>query len=114
MAFAENELQKINKLVGDLCKKKAPDHLGNEYRVDYHVKNHDVIISETTPCWDDPNEFTELPLAKIKFVRSEKIWKLYWMRADLKWYAYKPVESSKDLAELVKEIDEDPNGCFWG
>jgi hypothetical protein len=36
------------------------------------------------------------------------------MRADLKWHGYKPLPVSFDLEELVREIDEDPNGCFFG
>jgi hypothetical protein len=33
------------------------------------------------------------------------------MRADLKWHLY---EEYSTLDELLKEVKDDPNGCFWG
>ncbi|MBW2559172.1 MAG: DUF3024 domain-containing protein [Deltaproteobacteria bacterium] len=32
----------------------------------------------------------------------------------MKWYAYDPCKSSRDLAKLIAEIDTDPYGCFFG
>ena len=48
---------------------------------------------------------------KMTFVKSQNIWKLYWMRADLKWHLY---EEYTNLDELLEELKTDPNGCFWG
>jgi hypothetical protein len=36
------------------------------------------------------------------------------MRRDLKWHGYEVTPASGDLTRLVKEIDEDPYGCFFG
>jgi hypothetical protein len=36
------------------------------------------------------------------------------MRRDLKWHGYEMLPSSKDLKELVDEIDADPYACFFG
>jgi len=73
-----------------------------------------VIIYEIRPRWNKPDEQTRLPCAKLKFVRNQNVWKLYWHRADMKWHAYDPCKSSRDLAELIAEIDTDPHGCFFG
>ena len=55
-----------------------------------------------------------MPLAKLTYVKTENIWKLYWKRANDKWVIYEPKGSAKDLGTLVKEIDKDSHGCFFG
>ena len=114
MAFTEIELFKIKKIVGTLCEKRSPVHIRDQLRVEYKIQNQDVIIFEVRPQWNDPKKQIELPFAKLKFVQSRYLWKLYWQRADMKWHKYEPFESSRDLAELVKEIDTDQHGCFFG
>jgi hypothetical protein len=53
-------------------------------------------------------------VAKLKFIRSAGKWRLYWMRADLKWHEYPGLSSSHRLEDLVQEIDDDPLACFFG
>ena len=114
MAFTEIEIYKINNFVGVLCEKRVPESIRDKLRYEYKIENQDVILYEIRPRWDKPNEQTELPCAKLKFVRSQNVWKLFWQRANMKWHAYGPLKSSQDLAELIAEIDTDPYGCFFG
>jgi len=114
MVFTEIEIYKINNFVGALCNKKAPEAIRDQLRYEYKIENQDVILYEIRPRWDKPDEQTELPCAKLTFVRSRNVWKLFWQRADMKWHAYGPLKLSRDLAELVAEIDTDPHGCFFG
>jgi hypothetical protein len=114
MAFSELELKRIERTVGGLCRKRSPMHLKDKLRLEYSVKGHDVVIYERRPRWDNPQESMESPAAKIKFVRSANKWRLYWMRADLKWHEYPGFSTSEDLADLVQEVDADPYGCFFG
>ncbi len=114
MAFNEIELQRIKKFVGGLCTKRTPAHLRDKLRLEYNVEKHNVIIYEVRPLWNNPKEFGKYPMAKLTYVASKKIWKLYWQRANLKWAKYDPKESARYLDELVKEIDNDRYGCFFG
>jgi len=58
----------------------------------------------------DNSEYVD-EACKITFVKSSNRWKLYWMRSDLKWHLYGEYSS---LDEALREVKEDPNGCFWG
>ncbi|MGK2906210.1 MAG: DUF3024 domain-containing protein [Desulfuromonadales bacterium] len=59
--------------------------------------------------------FTNLrTVAKLKFNRSKNIWQLYWIRASGKWQIYHPSKNNNDLSSLVKEIEIDEFGCFFG
>ncbi|MBW2596074.1 MAG: DUF3024 domain-containing protein [Deltaproteobacteria bacterium] len=114
MAFSEIELYKINTCVGVLCNKRAPESIRDQLRYQYTIEKHDVIIYEIRPRWNKPDENTRMPCAKLTFVRTQNAWKLYWHRANDKWYPYDPLKPSRDLVDLLAEIDEDPHGCFFG
>ena len=114
MAFSELELKLIEQTVGVFCRKRSPAHLKDKLRLEYSVKGHEVVIVERRPKWDNPTEWIESPVAKLKFIRSAIKWRLYWQRADLKWHEYPGLSSSDRLDELVQEIDSDPLACFFG
>ncbi len=114
MAFNELELKRIDQTVGEWCRKRSPAHLRDKVQLEYRVKGHEVVIFERRLKWDDPSRWTESPVAKLKFIRSAHKWRLYWMRADLKWHEYPGHSSSDRLDELVQEIDNDPLACFFG
>jgi hypothetical protein len=80
----------------------------------YNHKNKTFELFEIRPVWNNPNEVNQSPFAKIKYDSAKSIWKLYWMRASLKWNLYEPFSSSPKLQELLLIIKEDAYGCFFG
>lgn len=114
MAFSEVDLKRIEQTVGVFCGKRSPGHIKDKLRLMYAVKGHEVVIVERRPRWDNETEWTETPVAKLKFIRSANKWRLYWMRADMKWHEYPGLSSSSYLDDLVQEIDTDPLACFFG
>lgn len=114
MAFSEIELKRIDKVVGGLCRKRTPEQYKAELSFEYRITGHDVLILEIRPMWNNPQEKTELSVAKLKFNRTKNLWQLYWKRASGKWLKYGEHPESKDLSRLVDEIDQDSFGCFFG
>lgn len=114
MAFNDIDHHKIKKSIGGLCEQRTPAHLKDKLRFEYEIEGQNVIIYEVRPAFRREGEFTKMPLAKLTYVTSRKIWKLYWKRASGKWEKYGPMDSAKDLKSLVQEIDQDTNGCFFG
>jgi hypothetical protein len=114
MSFSEIELKRIEKLVRGLCERRSPAYLKDKVQLDYAVKNHEILIYEVRPRWDEPSEWVESSIAKLRYVRASNEWRLYWQRANLKWWLYEPHSSSKNLSSMLDEIDSDPNGCFFG
>ena len=53
-----------------------------------------------------------MPIAKATFVKSKKIWKVFWQRADLKWHSYPPVPKVNFIEEFVELVEQDQNNCF--
>lgn len=116
MAFDDLELRRISYTVGDMCRRRSPAPFKNEFQITYEINGHSVLVYETRPPWDQSGEWTKMGVAKFTYIRSRRQWKLYWMRRDLKWHLYDP-ETGRDmhtLEELVRIVDEDSYGAFFG
>ena len=114
VAFDDLELRRIENTVGAMCRRRSPSGFERELKFVYEVGGLNVSVYEVRPQWDNPLKQTKLGVARFKFVRTRKEWKLDWMRRDLKWYLYDPSQMPKDLEALVKVVDEDRYGAFFG
>ncbi len=115
MSFTSLEVQLIHKLVGDFCQRRCPKQYRDKIRLSYTIDNHQVVIAEERPPFrDGADEWLVMEIAKLKYVRVRNEWLLYWKRASGKWWLYEPHSSSKTLAAMIKEIDIDSYGCFFG
>jgi hypothetical protein len=115
MAISEFEIKRVEKLVGQYVEGiRPPKHIRNEVDISFRISGQSFVIFEIRPQWDDPTKKTESPAVKATYVKSKKEWKLYWMRADLKWHSYKPFPASKSLEKILEVIEQDSHNCFWG
>lgn len=115
MALSEFEQKKCEKIVGEFIKKhRPPAHIRNEVDLSYRVKGQSVEIYEIRPMWRNPEEKIEESVAKSTYVKTQKVWKIYWQRADLKWHGYTPDPEVKNLEEFLNIVEADKHACFWG
>ena len=115
MALSEFEIKKIEKVIGRYIEEKRPP-IGIREQVDlaYRIQNQSVEIFEIRPLWQNPDEKIEEAIAKATYIKSQKVWKIYWQRADLKWHRYEPNPEAKSIEQFISIVDEDNYGCFWG
>jgi hypothetical protein len=115
MSLSEFEIKKIEKTVGEYVEKnRPPAHIRNELDWGYRIKGQSVEIFEIRPLWSNPEEKIEESVAKATYVKSQKIWKIYWQRADLKWHRYEPEPEVKHIEQFVALVERDDHACFWG
>ena len=115
MALSEFETKKIEKEVSAFVeKRRPPPQLRDELDLGYRVKGQSVEIYEIRPLWRHPGEKIEQPVAKATYVKKQKVWKVYWQRADLKWHRYEPDPEVITLQEFLGLVDRDEYACFWG
>lgn len=94
--------------------KRPPEPIRSKLDIGYAIDGQSVIIFEIRPRWDAPTIILESPVAKTTFVKTKKHWKIFWMRADLKWHSYSPKPMVKKIKDFVRIVEEDKYGCFWG
>jgi hypothetical protein len=114
VAFDDLELKRIERTVGELCRRCSPPEHVDQLRIGYEVEGHSVTMYEERPPWDGVGEWTRRGIARFRFYRSRGEWRLYWMRQDLRWHLYDPDEMPADLASLVEVVEADGFGAFFG
>lgn len=45
---------------------------------------------------------------------DDGLWSLYWHRANGRWLELENRPHTKTLAPMLREIDDNPYGVFWG
>lgn len=115
MAVSEFEVKRIEKIMDDYLEKvRPPVHIRNELDIAYRIDNQSVELFEIRPAFQKPNQKIEHAIAKATYVKRVKEWRLYWMRADLKWHRYGPAAEVSNLEDFLKIVEEDAYGCFYG
>ncbi len=115
MALSEFETKKCEKLVGAFMeKRRPPTHMRKDLDLGFRIKGQSLEIFEIRPMWQRPNEKIEEPVAKTTFIKTKKVWKIYWQRADLKWHRYDPHPEVGSLDEFLDIVDRDEYACFFG
>jgi hypothetical protein len=114
MAFSELELKRIDRTVGELCRRKSLLQHADKLLVVYEIDGHAVSIYEQRPPWRGSGPGTSHGIARLRFSRARGTWTLFWMRQDLKWHCYMPQPPSADLAALIAVVEADEYGAFFG
>lgn len=115
MALSEFETKKIEKEVRSFVEKRRPaPHIRPELDLGFRVKGQSVEIFEVRPRWRHPEEKMEHAVAKATYVKTQRIWKIYWQRADLKWHGYEPNPEVLTLQKFLAIVDRDDYACFFG
>ena len=115
MAISEFEVKRCEREVEKfLDVRRPPVHIRNEFDLGYRIESQSVELFEIRPEWQNPEKKIETPFAKATYIKKEKLWKVYWLRQDLKWHSYTPVPSVKYFEEFLSIVNEDANACFFG
>ena len=69
------------------------------------MEGQSIEIFEIRPDCKDASVRQELPVAKATFVRTKGTWKVFWMRADLRWHSYEPKAKVNTLKEFLGAVD---------
>jgi hypothetical protein len=115
MAFNDFDKKRIeNAMEAFLAKRRPPAHIRADLDIGYRISGQNVEILEIRPQWNDRSIIHQHPIAKATYVRTQNRWKIFWMRASLKWQSYEPVPTVASIAEFLQVVDADTYGCFFG
>ena len=115
MALSDIERKRIEVTVGAFVQRhRPPPHIRPELDIGFRIKDQSVEIFEVRPRWREPGVTMEHPVAKATFVRSQALWRIFWLRADLKWHGYEPVLAVGTIEKFLATVEKDEYACFWG
>jgi len=115
MALNDIERKRIEKVVDAFVQERRPaPHIRPELDIGFRVAGQCVEIFEIRPRWREPSVKMQRPVAKATFVRTQALWKIFWMRSDLKWHGYEPSPTVASIEKFLAVVDKDEYACFWG
>lgn len=115
MALNDIERKRIEKTVGTFVEKLRPaPHIRPKLDFGFRVSGQSVELFEFRPQWDRPEIKRENSFARVTFVRTQRLWKVYWKCADLKWHSYEPAPEVAATEEFMAVVQQDEHGCFFG
>ncbi len=115
MALSEIERKRYERAMGAfLEKRRPPAHIRPKLDIGFRITGQSVEIFEVRPRWDQPQETMETPVAKATYVKAKNIWRVFWMRRDLKWHRYGPAPEVSSLEDFGRLVHEDKHACFFG
>ena len=110
MALPETEQHRANKLFRAFIDKRVPLHVRDQVKLVCKVVGNRVTLSECRPYYNDPSSWSEMPIAQFEYDEDAKAWSLYAYDRNDKRKPY----SKGPLEQLIKEVDKDTTGIFWG
>ena len=87
MPLSEFEIKRAEKLVSGYVERiRPPKHIREQLDYGYRIVDQSVELFGIRPCLKDSSKMVEDNIAKTTYVKKDKTWKIYWMRADMKWH----------------------------
>ncbi len=114
MLLPEFTKKLIETRLAEYCLNRIPEDIRNEIRLIFKIIDNNVTLIETRPYHRDESIWTETPIAQFRFDSKSNKWGLYYLDRASIWHIYDMVEPSADIDDLLKELDHDPTGIFWG
>jgi len=99
-----------------MCETRVPLEAREHVRVELEQERQAVNIVECRPPWgqDYGPEWSRLPIARLRYVASRRLWTLYYHRHTGRWERYPLLGPSRRVADLLGEVAADPICVFWG
>lgn len=98
------------------CADQVPEHARHQVRIECLVAPRHLTIVERRAPWreDLGPEWTNFPVARLRYTAASKSWTLYWRDRNLRFHLYDLLEPSHPVDDLLNEIARDPTCIFWG
>ena len=95
------------------CLAKIPERLHNEVRIATSIRGKSISIHECRPIWrgrpgSGPRRRRPAPL------RGRRNLDALLRDRNSKWFLYFDLDSHQPVDVILKEIEADPTGIFWG
>ncbi len=113
MAIRDLDRKRIERELDAFCD-RVPKHIRHQVCHAYRIAGSDVVLFEVRSVWNDPGQSREHPVAKFRFNATRELWQLYCRHRDLKWHSYTRLPAVGSFEILLREVERDPTGIFWG
>ena len=106
--------EEVENLLSAYCDKRVPPEVRNKLRVGFQIRGNSVTLFEERPHFQDRTKLIEIVVAQFRYNPMSSRWILYCADRNSRWHEYLEIEPSRSIEDLLREVDRDPTGIFWG
>lgn len=115
IALTEKQIEEIKKAATKfLYYRRPPEEIRDKVDLTYRIEGKSVYIYEIRPKQDNEEILIEEQIAKVTYVKTQKHWKIFWMRGNLQWTLYEPIPSVKLISDFFDIVSDDEFHTFFG
>tara|TARA_R110001583_G_scaffold4077_8_gene24399 strand:- start:16 stop:375 length:360 start_codon:yes stop_codon:yes gene_type:complete len=114
MAFTQLEREEFEHLLSERLANRKQHAAKKGFDIGYKFNNQSIEFFENHPSTNYERGFWNVHVAKLTYVRTKDVWKIYWMRGSLKWQGYLRCPETKKFNEALFFVNEDLDEIFWG
>ena len=115
MTLSEFEIKRCEKLLAEFIERRRPHpRLRKDVDLAFRIKGQSVEIFEIRAHWTGKGKPIEHRIAKATYSKRTRGWKIFWLRADLKWHRYEPLPEVDAIEDFLLIVEEDDHACFFG
>lgn len=114
MPLPEFTRRLVETILTKYCAQKMPPHARDKIRFDYRIRGNHVTLYTERPRFDKPSEWADSVVAQFRFNHQDKKWSLYCADRNSRWHLYTIAAPRTDFEALLREVDRDPTGIFYG
>jgi Protein of unknown function (DUF3024) len=102
--------------VEGFCRRRVPEKYRDEVRLEAAVRANSVTVIERRAPWRAGlgTEWTSLKIAQLRYDSAAALWSLYWADSNHRWLPYEDATPARDVDALLKAIEDDHSGVFFG
>ena len=113
MAIPELEHERVTRALRRFCD-RVPVEIRHQLLYDFRFARSGVELLERRPHFQDRNRKVEHVFARFKYNAKRGCWTLLWSDRNLRWHTYQGFEERGNFMDLLREVERDPTGIFFG
>ena len=114
MPLPQRESASVNTDLAEYWRSKVPVRLADKLRLGHSVRGNSVTLFEERPNLLEADKWVKILVAQFRYDPSKARWSLHCADRNSRWHLYEDLAPAKDFALLLREVEEDPTGIFWG
>jgi hypothetical protein len=98
----------------DFCQLHSSAVVSDQLRYSFQFESNAVLLQAERPGFMNPDEWSAVPVAKLRYSEARRTWSLYWSDTTGRWHRLSNVPMAPDIRVLLRAIEADASGVFWG
>ncbi len=113
MPIPELERHKVERALTAFCD-RVPLHGRSQLAYEYRFRGNAVTLLESRAHYVDASKRTVCAIAKFAYSPTVGAWSLKWLDRNERWHTYQGFERVPQFRDLLREVETDPTGIFFG